>query len=118
MGSQYDIMHAHIEGGKNWEIGLRLIHPHINSLVVKDFQWGKKKGKWVPIATPIGEGLIDFKYYFSLLKAYNINVPISIHVEYDLGGAELGNTPIITKAEVLRRIKKDLDYVKKTWKEA
>lgn len=118
MGCQYDIFHAHIEGGKNWEIGFRLIQPHINSLVVKDFHWGKKKGKWTTIPTPMWEGMIDFKSYFSLLKAYKINVPISIHVEYDLGGAERGNKPSIAKAEVLRRIKKDLDYVRKTWNEA
>jgi len=40
-GSQYDIMHATVEGGENWETGFNLINPHINTLVIKDFKWRK-----------------------------------------------------------------------------
>ncbi|MGQ1785255.1 MULTISPECIES: sugar phosphate isomerase/epimerase family protein [unclassified Saccharicrinis] len=117
IGSQYDIMHAIVEGGKNWEIGFKLIRPFINTLVVKDFIWGKKDGKWAPVFTPIGEGMVDFRKYFTMLKQYQINVPMSIHVEYDLGGAEHGEKPTISKKEVLKRIKGDLDFIRKTWKE-
>ena len=116
-GSQYDIMHAVIEGGKNWEFGLEIIKPHINSLVVKDFLWTKSAGKWDRLNVPMGTGMVDFKKYFGLLKKYNINVPISIHVEHDLGGAEHGGRPKIGRGEVLRRIKKDLEFLKKTWEE-
>lgn len=115
MGSQYDIMHATVEGGKNWEIDFRLIKDHINSLVVKDFVWGKKDGKWKPVFKPMGEGMVDFKRYFSLLKKYKINVPISIHIEYDLGGAEHGGTPSIDKKEVFKKMKKDLLFVREMW---
>ena len=63
--------------------------------------------------------MVDFKRYFSLLKKYNINVPVSLHVEYDLGGAEQGLTKIsIDKKEVLRRIKKDLMFLQDAWKNA
>ena len=65
----------------------------------------------------MGEGMVDFKYYFKLLKKHNINVPVSIHVEHDLGGAEHGGKPNIDKKEVLKRIKKDLDFVRRTWNE-
>lgn len=118
MGSQYDVLHATVEAGKSWEIGLRLIKDHINTIVVKDFFWKKSNGTWKPHMTPMGEGMIDFPKFFSLLKKYNINVPISIHAEYDLGGAENGGKPTIDKKEVFARIKKDLDFVKKTWSEA
>lgn len=117
IGSQYDISHATVEGGKNWEVGLELIKPYINTQVVKDFIWVKHNNKWMPKYTPLGEGMVDFKRYFSLLKKYNIHVPMSIHVEYDLGGAERGGIPSIGCEEVLRRIKKDLTFVRRLWKD-
>jgi len=77
LGSQCDIMHATVEGGKNWEIGLRLIKHKINTLVVKDYKWGKVNGVWKPIFTHLGEGMVNFNRYFYLLKKFKINVPIS-----------------------------------------
>ena len=117
MGSQYDIRHAVVEGGESWELGLKRINPFINSIVLKDFKWGIVEGKWKPINVPLGQGMVDFKRYFSLLKKYKINVPVSLHTEYDLGGAEKGRSKItIDKKEVLSRIKKDLVFIRKTWK--
>ena len=119
MGSQYDIRHAVVEGGESWELGLRRIKPFINSIVLKDFKWGIIDGKWEPINVPMGEGMVDFNRFFSLLKEYEINVPVSLHVEYDLGGAEKGSNKItIKEKEVLTRIKKDLTYLKEAWKNA
>ena len=119
MGSQYDIRHAVVEGGECWELGLRRIKPFINSIVIKDFKWGIEDGKWQPINVPVGEGMVDFNRYFSLLKKYKINVPVSLHVEYDLGGAEKGNNKItIAEKEVFICIKKDLVYLKEAWKNA
>ncbi|MBT8317845.1 MAG: sugar phosphate isomerase/epimerase [Lutibacter sp.] len=119
MGSQYDIRHAVIEGGESWELGLRRIKPYINSIVLKDVKWGIVDGKWEPINVPLGEGMVDFNRYFSLLKKYKINVPVSLHVEYDLGGAEKGSNNItIDKKEVFTRIKKDLLFIKEAWKNA
>ena len=119
IGSQYDIRHAVVEGGLSWELALKRIQPYINSIVLKDFKWGIVNGKWHPISVPMGEGMVDFKRYFSLLKKYKINVPVSLHVEYDLGGAEKGSKQItIQEKQVLRRIKKDLIYLKEAWKNA
>ncbi|WP_299779720.1 TIM barrel protein [uncultured Formosa sp.] len=116
LGSQYDIRHAVIEGGESWELGLRRIRPYINTIVLKDVKWGVVNGKWEPVNVPMGEGMVDFKRYFSLLKQYKINVPVSLHVEYDLGGAERGLDKItIPKKEVLARIKKDLAFIRETW---
>ena len=119
IGSQYDIRHAVVEGGESWELGLRRIKPFINSIVLKDFKWGVIDGKWEPINVPMGEGMVDFNRYFSLLKKYEINVPVSLHVEYDLGGAEEGSSKITMKEkEVFTRIKKDLVFLKEAWKNA
>ncbi len=116
MGCQYDIRHAVVEGGSSWELGLRLIRPFIKTIVIKDFKWGMVDGKWKPINTPLGEGMVDFHRYFSLLKKYRINVPISLHLEYELGGAENGSTNIsISQKEIFRNMKNDLEYLKNTW---
>ena len=117
LGSQYDITHASVEGGKNWEIGFELIQPYINSLAIKDFKWEKVQGKWKVVYTPLGEGMIDFHHYFSLLKKHKIQVPISLHVEYDLGGAEKGKSPTMEKSEIIKKIKKDLLYIQRVWDE-
>lgn len=117
LGSQYDIMHASVEGGKNWELGLELIKPNINSIVLKDFKWEKINNKWKVVYTPLGEGMIDFHHYFSILKKYNIQVPISLHVEYDLGGAEHGKIPTMDTSKIVHKIKKDVEFINKTWKQ-
>ncbi len=117
IGCQYDIRHAVVEGGNSWELGLRQIMPFIKSIVIKDFKWGKVAGKWRPVNVPLGEGMVDFKRYFELLKKAEINVPVSLHLEYDLGGAEHGDSKIsIDKKEVFAKMKKDLNFLRDTWK--
>ncbi|MEM5564750.1 TIM barrel protein [Psychroserpens sp. AS72] len=119
IGCQYDIRHAVVEGGESWELGLRRIKPFINSIVIKDFKWGIVDGKWKLINVPLGEGMVDFNRYFSLLKKYKINVPVSLHTEYELGGAEKGHSKINMKEEtVFGFIKKDLEFIKEIWKRA
>ncbi|MCG2462398.1 sugar phosphate isomerase/epimerase [Flavobacteriaceae bacterium F89] len=116
IGCQYDIRHAVVEGGSCWELGLRRIRPYVKSIVIKDFKWGLVNGKWQPVNTPLGEGMVDFKRYFSLLKKFKINVPVSLHFEYDLGGAEHGASHLtIDKNELFGKMKKDLVYLKETW---
>ena len=118
-GAQYDIRHAVVEGGTSWELGLRQIKPYIKSLVIKDFKWGQFQGKWKLINTPLGEGMVDFNRYFSLLKKYDINVPISLHLEYPLGGAEHGNRTLsVDKKVVFAQMKKDLTFLRNTWQQA
>ena len=117
MGCQYDITHATMEGGRNWEIGFRLMQPHINTVAIKDFIWRKKDGKWGHQYVPLGEGIVNFSQFFALLKRYRVNVPMSVHVEYDLGGAEHGKKPSINPKEVFKRIKRDLDFVRRKWQE-
>ena len=108
-----------VEGGLSWENGLKLIKPTIKTIVLKDYKWGQVNGIWKPINVPMGEGMVDFKTYFALLKKYKINVPVSLHLEYDLGGAEKGNKEItIAKKEVYKAMKKDLDTVQQLWQEA
>jgi sugar phosphate isomerase/epimerase len=118
-GTQYDIRHAMVEGGYSWENGLQLLYPNIKVIVLKDYKWGKVNGKWEAINVPIGEGMVDFNYYFKLLKRYKLKPPVSLHLEYDLGGAELGNREIsVDKSVVFDAMKRDLKSVQKLWKQA
>ena len=118
MGIQYDIRHGVVEGGLSWQNGLRLIQSQIKTLTVKDFYWGKENGKWVVQDTSIGEGMVDFKTYFKLLKLYKINVPVSLHMEYPLGGAEHGATKLsCDKQIVFNAMKKDLQKVRDLWQQ-
>lgn len=118
-GSQYDIRHAIVEGGFSWENGFQLLYPHIKVIVLKDFKWGKVNGKWETINTPIGEGMVDFDKYFKLLKKHQLKPPVSLHVEYPLGGAEEGHSAItVDRKVVFDALKKDLKTIQRFWQEA
>jgi sugar phosphate isomerase/epimerase len=116
MGAQYDIRHAMVEGAESWENGFRLIQPRIKTVSLKDYRWQKKDGKWMVEDVPIGEGMVDFKHFFKLLKQYKVNVPVQLHIEYSLGGAEKGNTSItIDKKDVFKAMKSDLQKIHDMW---
>ncbi|GAB4018614.1 TIM barrel protein [Spirosoma sp. KCTC 42546] len=124
MGVQYDIRHATVEGGMAWPTGVRLLIPHIKTIAIKDFRWEKKStgslaGKWVVQDVPLGEGMVDFTAYFKQLKQANIRVPISLHYEYPLGGAEHGATQLsIPKNDLFAAMKRDLNRLKELWQSA
>ncbi|MEW4924845.1 sugar phosphate isomerase/epimerase family protein [Algibacter sp. 2305UL17-15] len=118
-GVQYDIRHAMAEGGFSWENGLQLLHPNIKVIVLKDYKWGKINGKWEAVNVPIGEGMVDFDKYFKLLKHYKLKPPVSLHLEYDLGGAEKGHSYIsIDKKVVFDAMKIDLNRIQELWSQA
>jgi L-ribulose-5-phosphate 3-epimerase UlaE len=80
---------------------------------IKDFYWLKENEKWITRNVPLGEGMVDFKQYFQLLKKYNIVKPISLHYEYPLGGAESGATKLtMSEQEVIRHMEADLKTLK------
>ena len=85
-GVQYDVFHATVEGANSWPLGYNLMKPYIGTLDIKDFYWKKTNGKWDQEITPLGEGMVDFKKYFALLKENNMHGPFSIHYEYPLEG--------------------------------
>ena len=119
MGSQYDIRHATLEGGLSWQTGLNLIKPYIRTIVLKDFMWDKTNGKWGPKNVPLGEGMVDFKTYFKFLKEEKIDVPICLHLEYPLGGADKGEDKItVDKKVVFDAMRRDLQKVKTLWAES
>jgi L-ribulose-5-phosphate 3-epimerase len=119
IGSQYDILHATVEGANSWVNGLKALRPFIRSIDIKDFQWEKKDGKWKAEVVPLGEGMVDFKRYLGLVKQYNLSGPVSMHFEYPLGGAENGAKTLTMKREqVISAMQKDITLLRKYLKEA
>ena len=119
MGVQYDPKHATAEGGMSWVNGMDLLKNHIRCMAIKDFYWEKKADKWVHTYVPLGEGMVDYKKVFSLVKQYNIIGPLSIHFEYQLGGADKGARQItISQEQVLTAMKWDLLTLRNMLEEA
>ena len=118
-GTQYDIRHAIVDGGKSWPNGFRLLKDHIKTIVAKDFKWEWHNGKASLVNVPLGEGMVDFKRYFQMLKAANLCPPVSLHLEYPLGGAEKGKSSITVKEQlVFDAMQRDLNRLQNLWIEA
>ncbi len=114
LGCQYDIRHAMVEGANSWPLGLKLIAPHINTIDIKDFFWTKNNNKSQMENCPLGEGIVDFKKYFALLDQLGVKkeIPICLHFEYELGGADKGASKITVAPEVIKQaMKKDILYL-------
>ena len=114
IGCEYDIRHAVAEGGRSWAINLRLIAPYIKAIVIKDFVWKKQSdGSYQPVSVPLGEGMVPFEEFFALVRELNLQVPYSLHFEYDLLRKDEQALP---EEEKIRRmtatIKKDVDKLK------
>ena len=115
-GSQYDIRHATVDGGASWPLGLRYLKDHIKTIAIKDFIWTQVGGQWKVINVPLGEGMVDFDRFFKLLRSYGTRPSVSLHLEYDLGGADKGSrTLTIPKRDVYAAMKRDLKRFHELW---
>jgi L-ribulose-5-phosphate 3-epimerase len=113
LGAQYDIRHAVCEGGVSWSLGMKLLAPWIRTTNIKDFLWQKEKDKWKIEDQPLGAGMVDFDAYLQEYVRLNLSGPVSIHYEYDLGGAEHGQTnPKMSREQIFAYLKKDLTWLK------
>lgn len=118
-GCQYDIRHATVEGGTAWPRGLGFLKEHILTMPIKDFTWAQNDKGWYVKNVPLGEGMVDFNRFFKELRSYGLKPLVSLHCEYDLGGAGKGRTEIsIPKSEVLAAMKKDLRYLHRAWEKS
>lgn len=114
VGVQYDIRHATVEGANSWPLGLQLIAPRINTIVIKDTRWVRQGNKYVLENMPLGEGMVDFAAYFKWLKQLGVHVPISLHLEYDLLSKQEATLPVKEKQQiVLGKLKKDVDTLRR-----
>ncbi|HEY8513308.1 MAG TPA: sugar phosphate isomerase/epimerase family protein [Cyclobacteriaceae bacterium] len=113
LGCQYDIRHAMVEGATAWKLGFEYIKPRINSLDIKDFAWKQADGKWITENVPLGKGMVDYETFLPLARTLQGDIPISMHFEYSLGGAEHGGkSPTMSAEDIMRLMKADLQYLK------
>lgn len=112
----YDIGHATVEGGfGGWIASTRLLLPYMRGIAVKDFYWEKNaKGQWRPRWCGLGQGMVDFKQFFTMVKAGGFTGPLQLHMEYqELGGANSGKAQFsIPKEQLLEIMRRDLGVFK------
>ena len=99
----YDAGHATVEGGLGgWIDSFRLASNYVRGVAIKDFIWKvDKHGDWAPAWLPLGQGMVHFPEFFSLLANTAFNGPVQLHFEYPLGGAENGNRQLTIPREQL-----------------
>ena len=84
IGYYFDPCHATAEGGEGgWLIDLRMALARIKMVAIKDFRWEKHDGKWKMTMCPLGEGMVNWAKFFSILAAEHFTGPISLHMEYE-----------------------------------
>jgi sugar phosphate isomerase/epimerase len=121
VGLNYDIGHATARNGTGWIDAAHVVLPYILALAIKDVRWtGGPKGTWRTEFVPVGEGMIDLKGLFALLKAGRFGGPINIHLEHDnLLGTDVGTWKLeITRERFIAIVKKDLDAVRARMRDA
>jgi len=112
LGSQYDVRHATVEGANTWVLGMRLIADHIRTLAVKDFTWMTVNGKPEAVTVPLGEGMVDWDTFFTMVKGLDIIGPITLHVEYPLLENGEEKLPLIRQQEIIvKKLRKDMDFL-------
>jgi sugar phosphate isomerase/epimerase len=120
VGINYDVGHATVEGGLGgWIDSFRYSASHIRGLAFKDFLWQKgEKGIWEPQWVPLGEGMVRFQSFLSLVKQSAFDGPIQLHFEYPLGGADAGKRQLtIDRKQVFAAMRRDLGQLRSYFRE-
>src|SRR5215510_4941883 len=115
VGYYFDIRHAVAEGGgAGWKIALNLVAPRIKMIAVKDSYWEKTSKGWRQVNCPLGQGMVDWKAYFTALRQANFHGPISLHLEYEIAGA----TAAVQEENTLMAAQRDLAFINARLQEA
>ena len=121
-GINYDIGHATVEGGfGGWIRSAQLAAPYMRGVALKDYRWARNaRAEWSVQWCPPGEGMVQLPRFLSMLKKAQFSGPVQVHYEYSgLGGAEHGNAKLdLPKAEVVARLKRDVDFYRARLREA
>lgn len=115
IGLNYDTAHTTIRGGNGWGDAARVAMSHIRSLAIKDARWQRgTDGRWTYEFVPLGEGLVDLKARFQLLRSAGFDGPVNVHFEHhNLLGTDVGTWKLpMPRAEFLAIIRQDLDRVR------
>jgi L-ribulose-5-phosphate 3-epimerase UlaE len=93
---------------------MKRVAPWITTIDIKDSVFEKTaSGEWKVKNVLLGEGMVNFDEFLKEYAKLNVEAPISIHYEYDLGGAELGKKEItMDRMKIFGMMKKDLVWLK------
>jgi L-ribulose-5-phosphate 3-epimerase len=109
VGFYFDARHAVAEGGVGgWKIATNLVMPRLKMVAVKDFRWEKTQTGWAARNCPLGEGMVDWKYFMNALAAGGFQGPISLHLEYDVAG----ETSSVKEKNIITALHRDLQFLK------
>ncbi len=115
VGFYFDPRHAVAEGGVGgWKIATQLVLSRLKMVAVKDFRWEKTEKGWVDQNCPLGEGMVDWKYFFKTLAGSGFHGPISLHLEYEVAG----DNAAVREENSLAALKRDLEFLKAHVREA
>jgi len=108
VGYYFDVRHAVVEGGDGgWRAVLNLIAPRLKMVAVKDFFWEKGPKGWEQRNCPLGQGMVDWKEFFSALARGGFHGPVSLHIEYEIPGP-----PRVKRENSLAAAAQDLAFLK------
>jgi sugar phosphate isomerase/epimerase len=113
IGINYDVGHATVEGGLGgWLHTTRLAAPMMRGVALKDFKWGKnQKGDWTPQWCAPGQGMVNFRRFFGMLREFGFHGPLQVHYEYpEVGSAHTGGKLDIEKTKFLAILRRDLGF--------
>lgn len=114
-GFYFDPRHAVAEGGVGgWKIATNLVMPRLKMVAIKDFRWEKTEKGWKDKNCPLGEGMVDWKYFMKVLAGSGFHGPISLHIEYEVPG----ETQTAREENILAALRRDLQFLKARLHEA
>jgi sugar phosphate isomerase/epimerase len=92
IGVNFDVAHATIEGAVGgWINSFRITGPHLRGIAVKDYVWAKDaKGQWKEQWVPLGEGMVHWPEFWSMVAEAGFSGPLQVHFEYKLPASREG----------------------------
>jgi L-ribulose-5-phosphate 3-epimerase len=115
VGYYFDPRHAAVEGGgAGWRSAFNLVAPRLSMIAVKDFVFERSGAVWRIQNVPMGQGMVNWKLFFSMLAKVDFRGPMSLHVEYDVPGA----SPQAIDQNMLAAVAQDMAFIKKQLAEA
>jgi len=115
IGAYFDPAHATVEGGNyGWKLNFQVLARQLKMIALKDFVWERTNGQWRVRWCPLGEGMVRWPDFFALLRGVRFAGPISLHIEYDVGG----NTRAERFDNSLAAAGRDLEFLKARLEEA
>lgn len=111
VGLHYDTAHMMSAGDLGtWRASLRAAGKYIQGVSVKDSVIEKRSdGRWSPKYVALGEGELELRELFPILREIGFDGPVEIQEEYENGGAQDAADKLTApRKQVLDNMTKDL----------